>query len=215
MDCVWQNAGEPVPVPLPPRPGSDPTLRDLLTLSRHYSDAELHQLGWLPRVLAARSEQVERVRQATDLLQPLGVDPAPLRELVRSAVHGPPAPSASEAAPRPLASGWKRPRQHTQRTLFTWPRERVLAEGCVTAEEAALWYGRGWLSFDVRSYPEVNAPERLELLFVARMMALCKSEHALDALLATLPPPFWYDPERVVYSLAYGWIELADGEEDR
>jgi hypothetical protein len=86
-DCVWQPDGQTVPSPVPFRAPADPTLRDLLTLSHHYTDTELNDRGWLERVAEARQERRERIRRALNLLEPLGVDEKSLEALVEDAIN--------------------------------------------------------------------------------------------------------------------------------
>lgn len=117
-----------------------------------------------------------------------------------------PDPSASDLPP-----GLMRP-QFTinhQPCLFRVTLAEVLARLSVSADDLRRWHDRGWLSFDVNmdeALDEFDDPKSFEIQVVRDVVRSGLSDVQIESLLAKLPKPFAFNPERLAFSFRHGWV---------
>jgi hypothetical protein len=106
------------------------------------------------------------------------------------------------------AEGWESPRQLLQRELFPRPRDELLASAHVSIEEMEDWRAFGWISFDVRDLTSFDDAQLSEMIFVRNIARAGLGRSQVTSLLGELEKPYSYDPKRVAYSFADGWVQL-------
>jgi len=96
-----------------------------------------------------------------------------------------------------------------QLSLFPIPTYEFEAVTEVSRDEMGRWHKRGMLSFDpweVRAFEERH---RIEVEFVAGLVRYGLPDAWLDRLLAGLPRPYCYDPDRTFFSFRFRqWVTV-------
>lgn len=104
--------------------------------------------------------------------------------------------------------GWEPPARVRQLDLFPRPRDQTLAYARISIDEIERWRARGWISFDVREEYELQPGRIAEICFIRNLAHSGLSEPQIDELLSELRPPYMYEPHRVAYSFAHGWVQV-------
>lgn len=117
-----------------------------------------------------------------------------------------PDPSASDLPP-----GLMRPQPtiNHQPCLFRVTLAEALARLSVSADDLRRWHGRGWLSFDENmdeALDEFDDPKSFEIQIVRDVVRSGLSDVQIESLLAKLPKPFAFNPERLAFSFRHGWV---------
>jgi hypothetical protein len=107
-----------------------------------------------------------------------------------------------------LPEGWERPTQFLQGELFGKPRDFMLAVYRVSIDDMELWRSRGWISCDVRELATMYQPQIVEMAFIRNLAHSGLSKPQIDSYLSELEKPYRYDPIRVAYSFAHGWVQI-------
>ena len=105
------------------------------------------------------------------------------------------------------------PPHSMQRSLFPEKLQDCRTRLGLDATELHRWRALGWLSFDPDALPTLEEHQAWEVEF---LRAVTRSElpaSSTQALLSALPRPFHYDPRRLTYSLAFGWVEAVEPQD--
>lgn len=105
-----------------------------------------------------------------------------------------------------LPECWLRPQPSTQATLFPRPTDEVLTDLGVSRGDVRKWRDLGWIAFDVDVIDRLDQPEEWELGFVRSLARSSLSIRQIDELLVGLDRPLRYDPARVAFHFAHGWV---------
>jgi hypothetical protein len=80
------------------------------------------------------------------------------------------------------------------------------------------WRAKGWISFDATGLETLDEALLHEIIFVRNMARSGLPDVQINGLLQELEPPYRYDPTRIAYSFAFGWVQIPalpdDGEVD-
>jgi hypothetical protein len=96
-----------------------------------------------------------------------------------------------------------------QPCLFRVTLAEVLARLSVSADDLRRWHDRGWLSFDENmdeALDEFDDPKSFEIQIVRDVVRSGLSDVQIESLLAKLPKPFAFNPERLAFSFRHGWV---------
>lgn len=107
-----------------------------------------------------------------------------------------------------LTEAWERPVQILQTDLFERARDEALSDGRVSEDEVEAWRSLGWISFDIRDCTGLDDGQLAEIMFVRDLARSGLSRIQIDEFLSELAKPYRYDPQRVAYSFASGWVQL-------
>lgn len=110
-----------------------------------------------------------------------------------------------------LPPGFMRPQaaSHHQPGLFRLTLAEVLARLGVSTDDFRRWHGRGWLSFDEtldEALDEFDDPRCFEIQVVRDVVRSGLSDVQIEHLLAQLPKPFAFNPDRLAFSFRHGWV---------
>jgi hypothetical protein len=72
------------------------------------------------------------------------------------------------------------------------------------------WRVLGWISYDVRRLDALDESQVSELAFVRNIARSGLTRIQVDMFLEGLAKPYCYDPSRVAYSFAHGWVQRPD-----
>lgn len=104
-------------------------------------------------------------------------------------------------------STWEKPTRETQPTLFPEPTPTALASLRVSTDDCDRWRRAGWLSFDCRHVPKLDATEIYELEFIRDLVRSGLSDGQINEILKDLPKPYAYNPRVVAYNFTLGWVQ--------
>jgi hypothetical protein len=113
-----------------------------------------------------------------------------------------------------LPSGFIRPQPITdhQACLFHVSLSEAIAKLGVSPDDLRRWHERGWLSFDEKlseDLDEFEDPKIYEIQIVRDIARSGLADAQVEVLLATLPKPFAFHPDRLVFSFRHGWVYVA------
>jgi hypothetical protein len=91
--------------------------------------------------------------------------------------------------------------------LYPMERDRYLAIAGISLDDLDRWSAKGWVSFDARAVERLTGPMMNEVVFIRNLAQSFLSDAQVDALLKKLEKPYQYDPTRIAYSFAYGWVQ--------
>ncbi len=91
--------------------------------------------------------------------------------------------------------------------LYSRDRDWYLAIAGVSLDDLDRWRAKGWVSFDARGVERLTEPMINEFVFIRNLAHSFLSDAQVDALLKKLEKPYQYDPTRIAYSFAYGWVQ--------
>ena len=109
----------------------------------------------------------------------------------------------------PLGLVRPRPINCQQGCLFRISLDDALVRLCVSPDECRRWHQRGWLSFDEKlteKLDEFDDPKVFEIQIVRDIVRSGLADAQIECLLAKLPKPFAYNPERLAFSFTHGWV---------
>jgi len=91
--------------------------------------------------------------------------------------------------------------------LYSQERDRYLAIAGISLDDLDRWRAKGWVSFDARGVERLTEPMINEVVFIRNLAHSFLPDTQVDALLKKLEKPYQYDPTRIAYSFAYGWVQ--------
>jgi hypothetical protein len=91
--------------------------------------------------------------------------------------------------------------------LDSTERDWYLAIAGISLDDLDRWRAKGWVSFDARGVERLTKPMMNEVVFIRNLAQSFLSDAQVDALLKELEKPYQYDPTRLAYSFAYGWVQ--------
>ena len=83
-----------------------------------------------------------------------------------------------------------------------------LARLGVSVDDVRRWHGHGWLSFDENltdQLDEYDDPRIWETQIVRDIVRSALTDAQIEVLFSTLPKPFVFYPDSLVYSFRHGW----------
>lgn len=98
-----------------------------------------------------------------------------------------------------------------QPCLFRLSLADALAGLGVSPDDLRRWHDRGWISFDGKMdemLGEYDDPKVFEIQIVRDIVRSGLTDAQIEVLLAGLPKPFAFDPDRLVYSFRHGWVQV-------
>jgi len=96
-----------------------------------------------------------------------------------------------------------------QPCLFRVTLAEMLARLGVSFGDLRRWHERGWLSFDENMnepLDEFDDPRSFEIQIVRDIVRSGLSDVQIESLLAKLPKPYSFNPDRLAFSFRYGWV---------
>jgi len=86
-----------------------------------------------------------------------------------------------------------------------------LARLGVSVDDVRRWHGQGWLSFDENltdQLDEYDDPRIWETQIVRDIVRSGLTDAQIEVLFSTLPKPFAFYPDSLVYSFRHGWARV-------
>ncbi|MGO9060395.1 MAG: hypothetical protein ACLQU2_23885 [Candidatus Binataceae bacterium] len=91
--------------------------------------------------------------------------------------------------------------------LYSQERDWYLAIVGISLDDLDRWRAKGWVSFDARDLERLTESMMKEVVFIRNLAQSFLCDAQVDALLKELQKPYQYDPTRIAYSFAYGWVQ--------
>jgi hypothetical protein len=88
----------------------------------------------------------------------------------------------------------------------------MIAAERVSVDDMRRWKAAGLLSFDAELDSEIDLlhnPKIHELRFIRDLLRSGLSDSQIEWLLAQLPKPYAFNPDRIAFSFRHGWVIAA------
>lgn len=121
----------------------------------------------------------------------------------------------TDAKVHPLPQWFESPlpeRDSCQRSLFRTTLHKIIAAERVSVDDMRRWKAADLLSFDAELDSEIDEfhdPKTHELQFIRDLVRSGLSDSQIEWLLAQLPKPYAFNPDRIAFSFRHGWVIAA------
>lgn len=112
--------------------------------------------------------------------------------------------------PQKLPRWFESPKQEVaiQQELFAESLAEVLFRLKISRDDLSRWYGWQWISVPPDAGSTLQRQEVAELEFVSEVARSGFPDESISQILSQLPRPLNFNPDLMVYSFRYGWMQV-------